>query len=251
MDTLRIAVIGSPRSGNSWVRFVLADILGLQQLAVHNYVELDSVPVRCILQLHWYREPNLQRFLRDRCFKTLVLARHPLDVLVSVLNFIRHEPETARWLEGDAEIPQDLAGQPPTSRKFLRYAKSFGAANLLGVSYQWWRDPDAIKVRYEELVQCPDEALLNLARAFDPAASDENDAIGRFDLPFFQKLPNKHGWQGRAGLWRQLIVYSDARAIYRRHKPMFDLMGYSVWPYLLTRAAALHRWKELTVGDAL
>jgi Sulfotransferase domain len=247
MNALRIAVISSPRSGNTWVRSVLGDILRLQQFAVHNYIELENIPDRCIVQLHWYREPNLQRFLNDRRFKTLVLARHPLDVLVSILNFIRHEPKTARWLEGNAEIPPSLAGQAPTSQDFLKYSKSWGAENVLGVSYQWWHDPDAIKVRYEELVQRPHEALLNLARVFDPAARDEDDAIGRFGLPFFQGLPNKHGWQGRPDLWRQLIVYSDARAIYRRHKRIFDVMGYSVRPYLLTRAAALQRWKELTL----
>jgi hypothetical protein len=38
MSTLRIAVISSPRSGNTWVRSVLGDILGLQQFAVHNYM---------------------------------------------------------------------------------------------------------------------------------------------------------------------------------------------------------------------
>ena len=90
MNALRIAVISSPRSGNTWVRSVLGDILRLQQFAVHNYIELENIPDRCIVQLHWYREPNLQRFLNDRRFKTLVLARHPLDVLVSILNFIRH-----------------------------------------------------------------------------------------------------------------------------------------------------------------
>jgi hypothetical protein len=251
MSTLRIAIISSPRSGNTWVRSVLGDILGLQQIAVHNYIELESIPDRCIVQLHWYREPNFQRFLGDRSFKVLVLARHPLDVLVSMLNFIRHEPLTARWLEGNAEIPKTLVGQAPTSEDFLNYAMSWGTENLLGVSYQWWHDLGAIKVRYEELVRQPNGALLNLARAFDPAARDENGAIDRFSLPFFQKLPNKHGWQGRPGLWRQLIVYSDARAIYRRHKRIFDVMGYSVRPYLLTRAAALQHWKELTIEKAV
>jgi hypothetical protein len=246
MNHLRIAVIGTPRCGNTWVRLVLGDILKLEQFAVHNYTELGSVPDRCIVQLHWYREPNFQRFLREYGFKTLVLARHPLDVLVSILNFIRHEPLTARWLEGNAEIPPSLVGQPSTSREFLQYATSWGAENVLGVSYQWWHDPDAVKVRYEELVQRPDEALLSLARVFDPAARDENRAIGRLGLPFFRELPNKHGWQGRPGLWRELIVYVDARSIYKRHKRVFDVMDYSVRPYLLSRTSAFRRWKELT-----
>jgi hypothetical protein len=229
------------------VRSVLGGILGLEQFAVHNYIELgEKIPDRCIVQLHWYREPNLQNFLNKHSFRTVVLARHPLDVLVSILHFVRHEPLTARWLEGNAEIPKGFAGTTPTSQDFLKYATSWGAENVLGVSYQWWHDPGAVKARYEELVRRPHEALLNLARTFNPAVRDENGVIGRFELPFFQNLPNKHGWQGKPGLWRQLIVYSDARAIYKRHRRLFDVMGYSVQPYLLTRAAALRRWNELT-----
>lgn len=249
MSSLRVAVISSPRCGNTWVRSVLGDILELEQLAVHNYTELKSIPDRAIVQLHWYREPGFQGFLRDYGFKTLVLARHPLDVLLSILNFIRHEPLTARWLEGNGEIPPSLIGQPPTSREFVRYATSWGAENVLSISYQWWHDPDAVKVRYEQLVQQPQQTLLRLARMFDPAACDQNGAISRFNLPFFQNLPNKHGWQGRPGLWRELILYFDARNIYKRHKRLFDVMDYSVRPYLLSRASALRRWKELTAED--
>jgi len=250
MNSLRVAVISTPRSGNTWVRSVLGDILKLEQLAVHNYAELKSIPDRAIVQVHWYREPGFQRFLRDYGFKTLVLARHPLDVLVSVLNFIRHEPLTARWLEGNADIPPSLVGQPPTSKEFLRYATSWGAENLLSISYQWWHDADAVKVRYEQLVQQPPQTLLQLAQMFDPAARDQG-VIGRYDLPFFQNLPNRHGWQGRPGLWRELIVYVDARNIYNRHRRLFEVMNYSVRPYLLSRASALRRWNELTAEHQL
>lgn len=249
MSSLRVAVISTPRCGNTWVRSVLADILELEELAVHNYTELKSIPERAILQVHWYREPCFQRFLREHRFKIVVLARHPLDVLVSILNFIRHEPLTARWLEGNGEIPPSLIGQPPTSREFVRYATSWGAENLLSISYQWWHDRDAIKIRYERLVERPHETLLSLAQKFDPGAFDKNGAVARFNLRFFQKLPNQHGWQGRPGLWRELIVYVDARNIYKRHKNLFDVMGYSVHPYLLTRAKALRRWKELTAQE--
>jgi hypothetical protein len=253
MNNLRVAVIGTPRCGNTWVRLVLADILKLEPLSVHNYSELGAIPERAIVQLHWYREPRFQRFLQDNGFKTLVLSRHPLDVLVSILNFIRYEPLTARWLEGNAEIPASLIGEPPISRAFVQYATSWGAENVLSISYQWWHDSHAVKVRYEDLVKRPHKALLSLAREFDPAARDENGAIGRFSVPFFQSLPNKHGWQGRPGLWRELIVYFDARAIYQRHRRVFEVMDYSVRPYLLSRTGALRRWNELTAdnGSAL
>ncbi len=251
MASLRVAVISTPRCGNTWVRSVLGNILKLEQLAVHNYAELKAIPDRAILQLHWYREPGFQRFLHDYGFKMIVIARHPLDVLVSILNFIRHEPLTARWLEGNAEIPPSLIGQPPTSNEFLRYATSWGAENVLSISYQWWHDPEALKIRYEQLVQRPHQTLLNLARAFESEALDVNGAVDEFNLPFFRGLPNRHGWQGRPGLWRELIVYGDARTIYKRHKRFFEVLDYSVRPYWLSRASALRRWEELSTGQGV
>jgi hypothetical protein len=245
-NQLRVAVVSTPRTGNTWVRSVLGEILELQQIAVHNYTELGKLPDRCIVQLHWYRESNFQKFLSENGFRVLVLARHPLDVLISILNFVRHEPQTARWLEGNAEIPNDIAGKPPTSREFIRYATSWGAENVLSISYQWWHHAGAVKARYEDLLRRPGDALLDLARRFDPGARDRSGAIERFSLDFFKKLPNKHGWQGKPGLWRELILCSDARAIRRRHQRIFDVLGYSVGAYWLTRATALRKWKQLT-----
>src|SRR5205807_380982 len=139
MSSLKIAIIGTPRSGNTWVRRVLTQALDLKEIAVHNPRDIPVLlPERVALQIHWYREPNFQTFLRSNGFKVVVMARHPLDVLVSVLTFIRHEPLTARWLEGNAEFPPDLAGHPPASPSFVAYATSWGAENLLSVSYQWW-----------------------------------------------------------------------------------------------------------------
>ena len=51
---LRIAVISTPRSGNSWIRSVLAGALGMQEIAVHNYLDIqEQLPDRCFLQIHW------------------------------------------------------------------------------------------------------------------------------------------------------------------------------------------------------
>ena len=45
---LRLAVVSSPRSGNTWVRAVLANSLGLDQFAVHDYRDLPkNIPENC------------------------------------------------------------------------------------------------------------------------------------------------------------------------------------------------------------
>lgn len=247
--SLRVAVIGTPRSGNTWVRSTLAKAMDLQQLAVHNPKDIPSVlPDRLVLQIHWYREPAFQLFLRSHAFRIVVLSRHPLDVLLSVVRFVKYEPLTARWLEGNAEIPPGIHHHPPASPAFRAYATSWGAENLLSISYQWWNELAAIKVRYEHLVEQPVREFSNLLEKLHQPVDGVPAAVSANPLEVLRNTPNRHGWQGTPGLWRQTVLPADAWHIFRRHRRVFQFLNYRVPPYLLTRRSALRNWERLTLA---
>jgi hypothetical protein len=246
LGSLRIAIVSIPRSGNTWLRLVLANALDLVEIAVHNYLEVsEPLPDRCVLQLHWYREPNFQKWLSKRGFIVIVLARHPLDVLISVLQFIRNEPLTSRWLEGNVEIPRSLAGASPVSEAFRDFALGWGSENLLSISYQWWHDKAALRVRYEEFTAKPHVAFPKLMSNFGVEKEGAIDAVNAIDFETLKKAPNRHGWQGRPGLWRKLVAPADALHIYRRHHRVFKTLGYSVIPLPLSRNAVSKNWVKL------
>ena len=245
---MRVAILSTPRSGNTWVRRVLADLYDLAEIAVHDPAEIPAeLPSRVILQLHWYREPGLQRWLREHGFRILVIARHPLDVLLSVLHFVRHEPETARWLDGNAELPPGLGQASPTSPLFAEYAQSWGAENLLGISTAWWQDRDALRTRYEALVQDPQQAFGSLIARLGATHKPLDAALERARLAVWQATWNHHGWRGQPGLWRALLPPRTAWRIYRRHARVFHVLGYKVAPYMLSARYAEHRWRELAI----
>jgi len=50
----------------------------------------------------------------------------------------------------------------------------------------------------------------------------------KHDLGMFQALPNKRGWQGRFGLWRDIMPSRHTQLIYERHKALFNALGYGV-----------------------
>jgi len=241
--TDRIAIISSPRSGNSWLRWLLRDCFDLSELAVHNFRHAVALPERCVLQLHWYREPNFQRFLRENRFRPIVIARHPLDVLVSVLHFVRYEPETAEWLGGNCEIPSTLRCASPASVEFLDYALSYGAENLLCVSYQWWHDNSAIKVRYEDMVADIAEQIGYIADQLS-VSRPPPEKIPANVFQSMRAAPNRHGWQGRPGLWKELIPFADATRILEHHRRLFDFLGYSVERSSLTAHEARANWQR-------
>ncbi|MCZ8321932.1 MAG: sulfotransferase domain-containing protein [Novosphingobium sp.] len=242
---MRIAIVSSPRSGNTWLRRILVNGLELEEIAVHNYLEVSRLPDQCVLQVHWYREPNFQRFLTDNGFKVITLARHPLDVLLSVLHFIKYEPQTARWLEGNCRLPEELRGCGPCSHLFREYALSFGCENLLSASYQWNHDDAALRVKYEDLVLDTAFELERISNFIGISAQPLKNALKVTALESFQALPNRHGWQGRPGLWRELIPYNIANEIYSRHITVFRALGYEVEPNSLTYDGAERRWLEL------
>ena len=75
------------------------------ELPVHTIdaVPWAELPDRCIIQLHWHPvEPLLSRF-RHR-LRVVTVTRHPLAVLVSILQYCQHIDETWKWLSGREEV---------------------------------------------------------------------------------------------------------------------------------------------------
>jgi hypothetical protein len=244
--TTRIAVIGSPRSGNTWVRMVIAQLLDAPQMVVNAWKELPRpLPPRCTLQIHWYREPVLQALLHENDFQIVVIARHPLDVLVSVLHFIQFEPKTARWLEGNVEIPKEMAGSTSVSDVFKKYTLSWGAENLLSISYQWWHDPKSIRIRYEDLVANQSAEFRKLIENLRLPSNALEKILAQMNLRYFQSMANHHGWQGQPGLWKLLIPGDTAWQIYKRHQRVFETLGYGPPRSTTTPEEALANWEKL------
>src|SRR6185295_14663912 len=102
MDTMRIAVVSTPRSGNSWLRRMLAESLQLEENAVHRPEDVDwpELPERAVLQIHWRPDRDFVSRLEQHAFRPVVIARHPLDTLISILAFSQHENSTKHWLDG-------------------------------------------------------------------------------------------------------------------------------------------------------
>src|SRR6516162_1611480 len=134
-DLVRVAIISTPRSGSTWMRHLLMKLYQAQGFAVHNPAGLDwdHLPPRAVFQLHWHRTHWLLGQLRKQRFRILVLSRHPLDVLISILHFCLRDP-TARWLEGECGSERGIYGAMPTSTAFMDYATGPRANALLSVT---------------------------------------------------------------------------------------------------------------------
>jgi hypothetical protein len=103
----------------------------------------------------------------------------------------------------------------PRSRTFVEYARGRRAAELLAVTPDWWGRPDIVGVRYEDLVRDTAGELRRMTDALGPVRCGSLDeavaacALGRLR----QVATNNHFWQGRPGLWRDLLPAAEVAEI--------------------------------------
>ena len=231
----RLAIVSTPRSGNMWLRRLLAGAHGLEERSADTPggVRWRELPDRCVLQLHWAPTDDMLAPLAEHGFRTIALTRHPLDVLVSILHFAQAEPRTARWLNGEGGDERELLGADPCSDAFRHYAVGPRAKALLSLTVQWHRsDRLDASIAYEQLVADPigelDRLNAVLGLAPTPALEAAVEANGIEQLR--AENGNGHFWQGRPGHWRSLLPAGIAEEIAAAHEPSFAELGYSVDP---------------------
>ena len=229
---VKLALVSTPRSGNTWLRLMVGAAYGLETVGGHDPYALDwaRMPERCIVQVHWPAEEGFVNLLDSAGFKVLTIARHPLDVLVSILHFCGREPQTSQWLLGAGGNEDDLHFKAPTDPEFSQYALGPRAAALLDVSAQWWQQARAvIKVRYEDLVGDPVKVLRALEADLGPPTAELSAVVAAHAIQNLAKTSsNQHFWQGRVGLWRSLVALSLAQQIATEHASIFETLRYDV-----------------------
>lgn len=225
----RLLLTSTPRSGNTWLRTMLRTTLDITEAAIDTPPELDwvNLPDGFVVQMHARRTATILNLLSDFNIQPLVVIRHPLDVLISILHFCTFETRTARWLDGEGGSETSILGRSPVEPEFLEYALSTRAEVLLGISPEWLR-AGCRSVRYENLVAAPAEVLEKLLRG-QPAIVPVEKVVDDCRIEKLRaSARNRHFWRGQPGLWRSLIPAAWAAQIYSRHQEVFESLGYDV-----------------------
>jgi hypothetical protein len=253
-DRTRVVIVSTPRSGNTWLRHLLSVVYEIPTIAVHNPRDLDwdTLPRDCILQMHWHPIPSFLTRLEQGRFRVIVLARHPLDTLISILHFSLHEP-TARWLEGEEGNERSIFGAMPRSSAFLQYAAGPRARALLSVTAEWWNLPGALQVHYESMVRDPQAELARVVEALGGEIKKPlGTALAATTIPRLRAMTQNdhHFWQGKIGLWRSLLTAHEAIEITRTHSAVTETLGYACDPDPdLNAVQADSNWIKLIWAD--
>lgn len=187
-------IVSYPRSGNTWTRFLLANLLFADRLVTFANIEelipdaeaqssryMKRVPSPRVIKSHEYFDHRYPR--------VLYIVRDPRDVALSYYNFSRKY----------RQIPDDYGLE--------RYVDDFVAGKLTSSPWGTWgenvgtwvaardRSPNFLLVRYEDLTEHTEAELAKVAKFFglDSSLETLRAAIAKSSADRLRELEKKEG----------------------------------------------------------
>lgn len=246
LSQLKILIVSTPKTGNTWVKQLLSTIYDLPVVLVGNTLDsapetLEGLGERWIAHQHWVLTPNLLRWGRENGLVFVTTIRHPGDTLVSLYHFLRSYANAFRDSAGDFVALMNLDrmawGETPGDGKkvgkhLLWYVQEQFLQEL-EQSLLWMRAPETLPVRYEDLWRDPLSALTQLTARISPVSRDCIErAIEACDIGLMRSLAERDRdffRQGGVGGWRTDLP-PETLAVLRKVEPYptySALLGYT------------------------
>jgi hypothetical protein len=234
IDPRDVIVASYPRSGSTWVRFLLANLLLAPDGPPVDFHSLGELVPDLHLPEHWpaVRSAHPPRLLKThdlparRFRRAIYVLRDGRDVAVSHYLYLRH----LRRFDGSflAFLESRKLGPARWARHAMRWLRPSGRRRLL-------------TVRYEDLVDEPARELRRMAEFAElphgPVVTDwavrhsTFDAMRRLQETSGRPHDNAEGFvhvrRGAVGEWRQWFEQAHSRAFNRHAGEVLRRLGYT------------------------
>jgi hypothetical protein len=249
---LKIIVTGTPKTGNTWIRHLLAALYELPMVELNDFRAMNwpELGPRWIGQQHYYAQRDLLEWGRTEGVVFVTPVRHPGDVLVSLRHHMQNMGSSALTDPYHSMLldPPDVYGEHT-----LRFVQT-GFFSLLQLSLDWLRGGWAYPVRYEDLWQSPLETLRALTDQFLPMpARRVRQAVCACEPDLMQSTfaaDRNFVRKGGTGSWREVLP-AGIQAVLAKSEPypaQFASLNYSMDA---THPANTRRREPATVQHAL
>jgi hypothetical protein len=237
-------VVSYPKSGNTWTRFLIANLIHPQEPASFANIDrlipeaeeltkrqLDRVPRPRIMKTHQYFDPRYPR--------VIYIVRDPRDVVVSEYHFFRKR----RWIADDFPIDQFvgrfLSGKTSDYGSWLENVSSWVATRHNHTGFLLLRYEDMLADTIDSLTKIAAflgihatsdqlklavnrssaDEMRKLERKTAPAASSVT-RIGRGDIPFVRAA--------HAGGWKECLPESSVAEMEAVLGPLMQWLSYEL-----------------------
>lgn len=235
VDNLRILIVSTPKTGNTWVKYLLANMYNLPIVPIGMTFDADEISglgPRWITHQHYAALPEVIDCAQRNNVVLVTTIRHPCDALLSMFQFIRNC--------GDRLVFTDIDPAPLMARDgdvigehTAAYVRK-GFATSLDISLSWIRSVRSRVVRYEDLKRDPVSALERLTAVICPVSRDcIQRAIELCNIDRMRNLPGQDPrffGKGEVGGWRSELP-QQIIDIFHHIEPypsQFAALGYSL-----------------------
>jgi hypothetical protein len=236
IDDLRILIVSTPKTGNTWVKHLLATIYDLPIVPIGMAFDADEIAglgPRWITHQHYAARPEVIDCAQRNNIVMVTTIRHPCDALLSMFHFVRNFSDRLVFADVDP-APQMARDGDTMGEHTAAYVKN-GFSTSLDISLSWIRSGRSHVVRYEDLQADPVAALQGLTADICPVPSDQiQRAIELCDIDRMRNLPGQDPRffrKGAVGGWRAEIP-QKITDIFRQTEPypsQFAALGYSLY----------------------
>jgi hypothetical protein len=234
-DSLKIIVVGTPKTGNTWVRHLLSSIYDLPQ------VELNADPAgnnwpqfgpRWIGQEHYHPTPEILAWAEGHGVVFVTPLRHPADVLVSLRHHVQNQAEEPT---SDVLLPGSMLHDG--ADVYGAHTRAFVECGFylnLHLSIYWLRGGWSHAIRYEDLWRHPVEALRELTHKVVPVSDKRlRHAVSACAFEHMQKQfdpAKKFVRQGGLASWTEVLPAEILQwlATQEPYPAQFTALGYTM-----------------------
>jgi hypothetical protein len=259
-DNLRILIAATEKTGNTWLKLLLAQIYDLPTPYIsENFSEseADSLGNRWVTHQHFLPDRPLLTWAARTQAHLLTMIRHPADILVSLYHYCCNYPDhykgdvaVAAVLAADAEERQATADLPHhvVDGELLRLLQERIMCDV-NISISWIRSGRSSVVRYEDLRVESLKTLRALTASIAPVSRDRiAKAIEACDI---QVLRDSHAVDSRffrralIGEWRSVLP-SHILHRFAKEEPFRSQLSFLGYKVEIDRKGAIPRGRKET-----
>jgi hypothetical protein len=242
-----------PRSGSNWLRNIINFIVSPKSypresipsfskqfpsgVPVHN---LNLGKIR-IIKTHFYPENKRMIGFSGKCVGFILIHRHPLDVLLSSINFARCKGQEDYFLNQKIQTVDHIIKKGEIKYYIDKFLEQDGISMFSGLSGKYseyletWnnynKDHRSLIIKYEHLILHPKFIIRNILDFFQMEAhSDRTDAIHKIT-----ECPDVIGdalcTQKTAYHFKQLLHENIIDYFYFHYREQLISLGYWSCPY--------------------
>lgn len=229
-DHLKILIVGTPRTGNTWTKLLLSKIYDLPLIDLPAVFEPDFLEAqgdRWICHKHYAPTPRLLAWAKEHRLVLITTVRHPGDILVSLFHFVNYQAPLSPVFKAPKIMALDGGVMGENT---LHYVKT-GFSYYLDISLYWMLSHESLVVRYEDLWQDPFGSLATLTAQIHPVPQDRiQQALVQCDFDFLHEYHDPRFFRsGRIGEWRASLTPEVLEVLKQvPYSVQFEILGYGL-----------------------